>query len=238
MYEERFYRENISSKFKLEVSYRESDILVSTDREVSLEVVQSLLSRYYSQIEAYIEKKPDFKKSLSPISFDNSAPPIVKKMIESSQITKIGPFASVAGAIASYVGEELLNFCEEVVVENGGDVFLKIKTPKFLGVYLGEEFSPKNLTLKIKNKDHSFGIASSSSVIGHSLNFGKANLLTIICRDTILADGLATALSNRIKNPQDAKALIQDAKKLDAVEAMLIAIENKIYLWGDLEIAG
>ena len=238
MYEERFYRKNISSKFKLEVSCRESDLLISTDKEVSYEIAHEILSGYYSQIEEYIKKNPGFKNSLSPIAFDDSAPLIVKRMIESSQITKIGPFASVAGAIASCVGKALLDFCEEVVVENGGDIFLKINTPKLLGVYLGEEFRPKHLTLKLKEKDYAFGVASSSSVIGQSLNFGKANLLTVVCQDAILADGFATALSNRIKSSQDAEVLIQEVKELNLVEGMLIAVDNKIYLWGDLEIDG
>jgi len=236
MYEERFYRKNISSKFKLEISHRESDLLISTDKEVSSEIAQEILLGYYSQIEEYIKRNPDFKNSLSPVAFDDSVPPIVKRMVESSQITKIGPFASVAGAIALYVGEAILEFCEEVVVENGGDIFLKINAPKLLGVYLGDGFSPKHLTLKLKNKDHAFGIASSSSVIGPSLNFGKANLLTVVCQDAILADGFATALSNKIKNSQDAEALIQEVKKLNLVEGILIAIDSKIYLWGDLEI--
>ena len=238
MYKERFYRKNISSKFKLEVSYRESDLLILTDKKVSYEIAQEILSGYYSQIEEYAKKNPDFKNSLSPVAFDEFAPLIVKRMIESSQITKTGPFASVAGAIAFYVGKALLDFCEEVVVENGGDIFLKINTPKLLGVYLGEGFNPKHLTLKLKEKEYAFGVASSSSVIGHSLNFGKSDLLTVVCQDAILADGFATALSNKIKSSQDAEVLIQEIKKLNLVEGILIAIDNKIYLWGNLEIDG
>jgi len=60
MYEERFYRNQIISKFKIEISYKESDLLICSDKEIAKEKAQSILVKYYDQIEKYITKNPRF----------------------------------------------------------------------------------------------------------------------------------------------------------------------------------
>lgn len=238
VYQERFYRQQVFSKFKLEISYRESDLLICTDKKINEDLAREILVKHYQAVEEYIQKNPAFLTSLSPLELeeDQKTLPIIKDMIEVSKLTGIGPFASVAGAIALYVGREILKYADEVIIENGGDIFLKINENKRLEVYLGESFELKNLTLEIKKRDYSFGIASSSATFGHSLNFGKADLVTIIARDPISADGFATALSNRLKKEKDVKDVLEIAKNSDLIEGILIFFEGKIYLWGDLKI--
>jgi len=237
MYEERLYRNKILSKFKIEVSFKESDLLICSDKEINKVKAQSILVKYYEQIEEYIKRNPFFLTSLSPLEIDKTAPPIISEMIEASKITGIGPFSAVAGAVAKYVGEELLNYCQELIVENGGDIFLKINEDKIIGVYIGQEFKINNFNLKIKQRGQAFGIASSSSSFGHSLNFGKADLVSVVAKNIVIADGFATAISNRIKKVEDADKILAEAKNKLAVEGLLVAFGEKIFLWGDLEIA-
>ena len=45
--------------------------------------------------------------------------------------------AAVAGALAAAVGEDLLGQCREVVVENGGDVFIRNREPMVVALYAG-----------------------------------------------------------------------------------------------------
>lgn len=237
MYEERFYRNSVFSKFSIEVSFKESDLFISTDTKISKENTQDLLQKYYNQIEDYTKKNPHFLSSLSPIEEDESAPAIVNDMIQSSYLTGIGPFSAVAGAIAQYVGNDILSAANEVIVENGGDIFLKINEDKRIGIYLGERPSLKNIALEIKARDYPFGIASSSAYFGHSLNLGRADLVTVIAKDAIIADGFATSLSNRVQKETDANAVIKFAKDNPCIEAILISFEGKLFLWGDLKIA-
>jgi len=237
MYEERLYRDQIFSKFKTEVSFKESDLLICSDKAIAKEKAQGILVECYGQIEEYIKKNPLFLRSFSPLENDQAAPPIIKEMLESSKVTGIGPFSAVAGAVASYVGRELLNYCQELIVENGGDIFLKINEDKVIGVYLGQGFKINSLNLKIKKRSQAFGIASSSSSLGHSLNFGKADLVSVVAKNIIIADGFATAISNRIKKVEDVDKVLDEAKNKLPVEGLLVAFEEKIFLWGDLEIA-
>ena len=237
MYEERLYRNKILSKFKIEVSFKESDLLICSDKEIVKEKVQGVLIKYYEQVEKYIMENPLFLTSLSPLKIDQVAPAIIKEMLEASQATGIGPFASVAGAVAQYVGEELLDYCQEIIVENGGDIFLKINQDKIIGVYLGQEFKVNNLNLKIKKRGQAFGVASSSSSLGHSLNFGKADLVSVVAKNVIIADGFATAISNRIKKIEDVDKILVEVKNKLPIEGLLVAFGGKIFLWGDLEVA-
>jgi len=237
MYQERFYREQVRSKFKLEVSYKQSDLLISSDKALDKNLVKEVLIKYYTQIEDYVNQNPDFKNSLSPLKPNSEAPAIVKDMIGASSTAGIGPFSAVAGAIALYLGRELLTYADEVIVENGGDLFLKINQDKRLGIYLGENFDLKKINLKVKKRSSDFGIASSSSTIGHSLNFGKADLVTVVAKDAIIADSFATSLSNQIKKESDVQPVIELAKGSGLIEGLLIAFTGKLFLWGDLEAA-
>ena len=116
MYEERFYRQHITSNFGIEVTYQESDLYISTDKKISVSSAREIVKKYYNQISSYIKENPLFQSSLSPAKPNEKDPDIIREMAKCSQITGIGPFSSVAGAIAQFVGKELLEFANEVVV--------------------------------------------------------------------------------------------------------------------------
>ena len=236
-YEERFYRSYCKdTNFHLEVEYKETDLYISCDRYIEKELVRKIVKEYYWQIEEYIKKKPLFLHSLSPLQFDEEAPLIVQDMLRASSLAGVGPFSSVAGAISYYVGKRLLKFCDELIIENGGDIFLKINEDKRIGLYLGGEVWCNTVVLKVKRREYPFGICSSSSVIGHSLNFGKAELVTVISKSPIVADSFATGFSNRIRKENDVKTVIREAKKIPLIEGIVVAFGGKIAIWGDVEI--
>ncbi|MBU2266200.1 MAG: hypothetical protein KJ977_04090, partial [Candidatus Omnitrophica bacterium] len=89
MYQERFYREQISSKFKLEVAYKESDLLILSDAQLDEGTTRDILVKHYETVEGYLKKTPLFFKSLSPLADDDSAPPIVREMIAAARLSGI-----------------------------------------------------------------------------------------------------------------------------------------------------
>ena len=236
MYEDRFYRYLSKGSFTQEIAYYESDLFIISDKKIDRSYVRKILAKYYSQVQDYARSNPEFINSLSPVPDDASAPPIARDMLGASLVAGVGPFSSVAGAIACYVGRDIANSSGEVIVENGGDIFLKVKEDKNIGIYLGENFNPRFLTVKAKKKKQPFGICSSSSKIGHSLNFGRADLLTVFAKDTILADAFATAYSNRIKKREDIDRLFAQAKKNNLIEAVIAAFSGEMFFWGDIEV--
>jgi ApbE superfamily uncharacterized protein (UPF0280 family) len=48
-------------------------------------------------------------------------------MIKTSDQVGVGPMAGVAGALSEFVGRELMKFSNNVILENGGDIFIKTR---------------------------------------------------------------------------------------------------------------
>ena len=77
------------------------------------------------------------KHPLCRIADDPFAPPLVQAMLQAAAACNVGPMASVAGAVADFVGSELLKHSGEVIVENGGDIFFKISRSITVGIFAG-----------------------------------------------------------------------------------------------------
>ena len=114
------YRRRVRAKglFSFHVTVKETDLWVSADRDLEKETARSIFGYRY-QLENYIQTNPAFLTALHPLPEDPDAPAIVKEMIQATRAIGVGPMASVAGAIAQFVGRDLLEWTEQVIVENG-----------------------------------------------------------------------------------------------------------------------
>ena len=72
---------------------------------------------YRKHLEDYIKVHPEFVSTLTPFPDDPFAPPIVREMIRETKDIGLGPMASVAGAIAHYIGKEV---AEGIIHESFG----------------------------------------------------------------------------------------------------------------------
>jgi len=74
------------------------------------------------------------------------------------------PWPLLPAAFAEFVGRDLLKYSPEVIVENGGDIFLKSTKSRLVGVYAGED-SPLTgrVALKIEPLDTPLGVCTSSA---------------------------------------------------------------------------
>jgi ApbE superfamily uncharacterized protein (UPF0280 family) len=236
-YQPRTYRHWIEGKdlAAFNVTVKETDLYIRAT--VNLEKkAHRLVLKYRHQLERYIQKYPEFLTSLKPLPLPDSAPRIVLDMIEAGQKANVGPMAAVAGAIAEYVGKELLEFSQEIIVENGGDIFLKIINPKIVGIYAGGSALTGKLGLEIKPQDTPLGICTSSGTVGHSLSFGKADAVVIIANSATLADAAATAICNLVKIPEDTNSAIESGKKIDGIKGIVIIMGSNIGVWGDVKL--
>ena len=127
-YQERVYRNYIKADnlIKFEIIEKDTDLLILTDKNL-YDKALAFIYKYRSEIERYIQLDPTFGTTYSPRWVRPSAPPIVKDMARAARKAKVGPMAAVAGAIAEYVGKGLLTYTDELIVENGGDIFFKNK---------------------------------------------------------------------------------------------------------------
>ena len=102
--------------------------MVQADRLLDDETREQVLV-CRGQIDGYIQRYPNFAATLEPWREPAFAPEIVREMIAAGCAAGVGPMAAVAGAVAESVGRKLLDYSRDVVVENGGDVFIKAKGP-------------------------------------------------------------------------------------------------------------
>jgi len=188
------------------------------------------------QIKTYTGFHPDFLSSLVPVRPDFRAPDIVKKMIEASAKAKVGPMASVAGAIAQEVGYGLLGISKEVIVENGGDIFLSTRRPATVSVFAGLSPLSEKLALVILPEQMPVGVCSSSATVGHSFSMGITDVTCVVSQDTALADAAATALGNRIRSFADLACLDRWADEIGSIIGGVVIVKDHMAAWGNIEL--
>ncbi len=123
-------------------------------------------------------------------------------MAAAAQTAGVGPMAAVAGAIAECVGRELLEFSPEVIVENGGDIFLKVSHRRTVGIFAGDSPLTGRIGIQIEARDTPLGVCTSSGTVGHSLSFGRADAVVVLAPAAALADAAATAIGNRVSRKE------------------------------------
>jgi len=236
-YTERFYRRRVRSSglVTFEVAVKQTDLQVSAEQKLEKET-RDLVFESRHQIESYIQTHPDFLTALDPYPEDPYAPPLVKEMIESTREVGVGPMASVAGAIAEYVGRHLLKKTNQVIVENGGDLFLKVSRPVTVSIFAGTSPLSEKIGLVIPSRLMPAGVASSSGTVGHSFSMGKADVGCIVSLSAALADAAATALCNRIQGPRDLSRIDEWAGGIKGLLGALVILGDKMATWGQIEL--
>ncbi len=237
IYTPKDYRNKITQKdlISFSISIGETDLFVQADRHLSRYTL-NVVKQYRREIEDYIIKNPTFQKTLKPYKIKEPAPKIVKDMAKYSKIVGVGPMASVAGAIAEYVGKELLKKSKEVIVENGGDIFLKTAQNRIVAIYAGISPFSLKIGIELPGSDKPIGICTSSGTVGHSLSFGLADAVTVISESCILADACATAIGNLINKTNGFQKGIKFAKKIKDAQGVLIIKGNKLTAFGDVKL--
>jgi uncharacterized protein len=239
MYEPRTYRDWIKDKdlVSFSVIVRETDLHIRARSNLEAQALESI-RKARQPLEEYIKGHPDFYHSLEPVEVGEDAPDIVRDMAEAAEIAGVGPMAAVAGAVAEAVGCDLLQYSPEIIVENGGDIFLKTEKKRKVGIFAGANspFTGK-IALEIEPEDCPLGICTSSGTVGPSLSFGYADAVIILAGSAALADAVATAVGNSIKTAADIDREIQDAGGRYGITGLVIIKDDRIGLWGNIRLA-
>jgi ApbE superfamily uncharacterized protein (UPF0280 family) len=238
MYEKRNYRNLVKTDdlINFEVIVKETDLLVRAERDFSKET-RELVMKYRHQLETYITTNPEFQKSLVPLRDDPYAPEIVQEMIRSSQMAYVGPMAAVAGAMAESVSKDLLKLSKELIIENGGDIYLASSKERIIGIYAGNSPLSFKIGIVISPEETPLGVCTSSGTVGPSISFGKANAVCILSKSATLADAAATAVGNVVKEKKDIESGLERGKGIAGILGTLIIVEEKMGVWGNIKLA-
>ncbi|MFO7708371.1 MAG: UPF0280 family protein [Desulfobacterales bacterium] len=237
VFEPRTYRSLVTGDrlVSFQVAVRETDLMVRASRD-ERDRAHRMVIEERGCLEAYIREHPGFLSTLAPWPDRGPAPAVVREMIAAAAAAGVGPMAAVAGAIAARVGSGLLETCEEVIVENGGDIFLKTAAPATVALFAGSSPLSLQIGVAVDGGGRPMAVCTSSGTVGHSLSFGKADAVCVVSRSCALADAAATAVGNVVQSPGDLRRAIACGRRIPGVEGMVIVAGDQAAFWGRIDV--
>jgi ApbE superfamily uncharacterized protein (UPF0280 family) len=237
MYQPRTYRRWIKDDglVSFNVTVKETDLYIRAASNLETEAIQAII-KHRTPLEEYIESHPFFLHSLEPYAVEKDAPDSVRDMAQAAGMVGVGPMAAVAGAIAAAVGRDLLAYSPEVIVENGGDIFMKVSQKSLIGIYAGVSPFTGKIALEINPDLTPLGICASSGTVGHSLSLGAADAVIVLAHSASLADAAATAIGNKVMVAGDIDVVIEQVKVMPELVGVVIIKGDRMGMWGDVKL--
>jgi ApbE superfamily uncharacterized protein (UPF0280 family) len=145
--------------------------------------------------------------------------------------------AAVAGAMAEAVGQDLLKESPEVIVENGGDIFLRSSKEVRVGIFAGASPLSLRIGLCLPPAEYPRGVCTSSATVGPSLSFGVADAVCVLAASAALADGAATAVGNMVRSSREMEKGLEKARSIEGLTGVVIILGDKLAAWGQIQLA-
>jgi len=236
-YRERTYRHRIccDGLRSFQVVCEETDLMIQADCLLDNHAREQVLA-CRGHIEGYITRYPGFATTIVPWPNQALAPEIIRTMIHAGGAAGVGPMAAVAGAVAESVGRALLDYSRQVVVENGGDIYLKTDGPALAGLFAGNSPLSMKVGIQVPDARDGIGLCTSSGTVGHSLSAGVADAVCVVSRSCALADAAATAIGNRIRSPGEIQPAIAFGKQIVGVLGIVVVAGREMGAWGQVEL--
>lgn len=241
-YEERTYRRLYREKDLLhfQVVVGETDLDIAVKKERYSENLHRLTEEHVCalrrEMSAYLERDSEFLTALAPHQPLAEAPLPLRQMCEMARIAGVGPMAAVAGMFAEQIGKFLSRYSTEVIVENGGDIWLKTNRIRRAAVFAGDSPFSQRIALEIDPSHTPAGICTSSATVGHSLSFGKADAVVILSPSAVLADAVATAACNRVQDTKDLETAVRWALGIPGISGALAIMGDKMSAAGKVKL--
>lgn len=222
------------------VKLKESDLAIGVDAahySDSLTVLcRRTLAGIRSELESYILLDPSFQHSLLPVTPLPGATPLVKSMIQAAKAAGVGPMAAVAGAVAQAIGEAISPYARQVIIENGGDIYMRGTMERIVAVYAGSSRFSHQVGIRVSAQEQPLGICTSSGTVGPSLSFGRADAVVVKGYPAGLADAVATRAGNLIQNEADLMKAVELVKDIQGITGILAIKNDTMAAWGAMEL--
>ena len=213
----------------------ETSVTIKSEKEY-FDVAKKAIYDARETILKKIEDDVFFKTTFEPYPVSESDDRLIRRMCEASALANVGPMAGVAGAVACCAVERMSEAgAEFAIVENGGDIAMKIDRDVVIGLFAGKNKISK-IGFMVKKRKGIFGICSSSGKIGPSISLGDSDICTVISENVILADCCATSLGNLIGEGgrERMASALEIIGGIDGVEGCLASCGGLVAMDGDL----
>lgn len=246
MYEPRFYRKDMGERFTSFVHrYRETDIWVAfnADKSSDLENIRSFTAdkcrSLRTMFEDYFKTDPDYELSMQPYHVSDDVPVLIKELSDLSFNTGVGPMAGIAGLFSREVGISLKDEfkLKDIIVENGGDNYIDVTETLTVSLFAGKHPLSGKVILKIEPHQCPLGLCSSSGKFGHSKSLGEADLVSVACKNALLADQYATAYANRILSVDDIGTVLDSTSNIEEIMHISVFKDGAFGIRGSLNVS-
>ncbi len=243
-YQPRLYREAMGNQrwSSFRTAWRETDLWVATDKahhrhDMERFVLDRIL-HYREIVEEHISLWAEFRDSLTPVAAPGGVHPLITDMSAAGLAAGTGPMSAVAGAMAEFICRDLMAGYDpdEVIIENGGDIFMKVTEPVTVAVYAGSSPLSEKIALLPGPADSPLAVCCSSATVGHALSFGVADACMIACHNGAMADAYATAFCNEVKNKEMVGNVTEKVLQIPGILAVVIITDDRVGMGGRLEI--
>ena len=222
---------------RAQVVVKETDLMVLSEHEIG-DLVRDIVLTQRDRLERFIAVNPVFRDSLLPLAVPDTAPGIVKSMALAGQAAGVGPMAAVAGAICEAVAVGLGGSVRELILENGGDLYVSSTRERIVGIFTGTGEHGADIGLRLAAGSTPVGVCTSSGRIGHSLSLGDSAAATVLARSCALADAAATAVGNRVRGRDGIREGLAAARDIPGILGVVVLRDGQLGAWGDVEIVG
>lgn len=213
----------------------ETAVTVIADDEY-IKVAEQAIFEARDIIKRKITEDPFFGTTYDPYPVNNFDDDLIKRMCQASELAGVGPMAGVAGAVAVFAVERMVEAgADHAIVENGGDIALMINRDITVGVFQDDERF-RDIAFKVPKREGIFGICSSSGNIGPSVSFGRSSISTVFSDDVILADACATALGNLVGNggEREMAEALEEIGSTDGVDGCICISNGLLAMFGEV----
>jgi len=213
-------------------TYREAVFRICCEK---FDAVTAEIVRQRRILEEYIALHPDFRQSLEPLELLAGAPEVAQSMAHAAKLVGVGPMAAVAGAMAQFAGQSALDAgVQEVIVDNGGDIYIYAVEPVIIGLKTGTADLGDRLAFSLQADDTPISICSSSGMMGHSMSLGECDLATVVAKDAALADAAATKAANLVRGADDIDSALENISVIRGVDGVMIVKAARVGMAGKL----
>lgn len=212
----------------------ETDLWVAAHEDLT-DFALGSIKQHRAEVEEYIAEHPAFASALKPWVVEVPGNSLVSRMTDAATAVGIGPMAAVAGTIAEAVARDLSRLSEQVMVENGGDLYIVGGETRRVGIWAGHSPLTNRVGLEIQPGDGT-AVCTSSGTVGPSLSFGKADAAIVISPSGALADAAATELGNRVSGPDDMESALGWALSVTGVTGAVVIKGEAIGIKGNVQL--
>lgn len=228
IYERKGYRNRmrLNEAVSFEVQVRETNLFIQAQKDLSAKAKDSVF-RYRYQIEEYLRQHPAFRETPTPIQIYASAPEIVRYSDLAGRCADVGPMWCMSGAMADFVGRDLLGDSQDIIVSSGGDSLIRCSVPLEVNLYAQGSPLHEKLILAFPLLKRPFGV--STYVPGKGIN-----AVTVISRTACWAAAYARDMGDRLARGDNPSEVLDRATDYRDVGGIVIIAGERIVAGGDL----